>query len=138
MSEKLDAMCSVCCRRRATNGISIGQVPNDKTIVILTAEGGQVQLVERERQGGHRDFVQRQPVDLTSLSEVPDDDISRETHESLLPRGQELSALRDSDAIDLVVVALQKRLRLLYQVPYDNCAAQWKDQVLIVGMQYQA
>jgi len=51
------------------------------------------------------------------------------------PEAKKSSSGRDGNAIDLVVMALQKRLSLVNQVPHNYSTAQGKDQVLVIWVQ---
>jgi hypothetical protein len=48
-------------------------------------------LIERERERLDQDFVQFQTLDGLQRVEVPDDDVSLESHVSLLPGSQVLA-----------------------------------------------
>mmetsp|Transcript_12195 Transcript_12195/g.34578 ORF Transcript_12195/g.34578 Transcript_12195/m.34578 type:complete len:254 (+) Transcript_12195:1055-1816(+) len=89
--EEAHAMCGVRRGWRAANSSATLHLPDHEAVVVLAAQRRQVLLVPGKAEGGDSDLVQGQPVELPPAFEVPDDDVCRESHEGLLPRGEESS-----------------------------------------------
>jgi hypothetical protein len=59
-------------------------VPDNQLVVVLSSERSEVALIERRGERLDQNFVQFQALDGLQRVEVPDDDISLESHVSLL------------------------------------------------------
>ena len=55
-------------------------IPDDESVVVLAAEGGEVLLVEREGETLNQNFVQLQSVLHGQRFEVPNDNVSLITY----------------------------------------------------------
>mmetsp|Transcript_98822 Transcript_98822/g.276755 ORF Transcript_98822/g.276755 Transcript_98822/m.276755 type:complete len:285 (+) Transcript_98822:796-1650(+) len=121
--EEADAVGGVRRSRCAANRGAALHLPNNEAVVVLAAQRREVGLVHGERQGGHGDLVEAQPMHLSPLGEVPNDDVGGEPHECLLPRREHLATRRHGYAVHLVVVALQEGLSLSEQVAHHDGAS---------------
>ena len=59
---------------------SVTYVPNDEHVVVLSTDGSQVLLVHGERETLNEDLVKLEPVNEGQTVEIPNDNVSLESH----------------------------------------------------------
>jgi hypothetical protein len=79
--------------------------------------------------------MQFQPIEKRSGLEVPNYDISLETHIGLLSTGDILARRGNFDDCDLVVMSSEETLRTGQNVPHHDCRSQRENQVFVVRVQ---
>lgn len=82
--EEANLVGNILANRVSNQGFASLDIPDDERVIVLTSERGKVLLVEAEIQRLDQHLVQLKPVNDLKGIEVPNDDISLETHMSLL------------------------------------------------------
>lgn len=94
----------------SNEGLSTLDIPDNERVVILTAQRGEILLVETEGKRLDKHLVELESVNHLQGVEVPDDDIGLESHVSLLTGGNIFASVADLDYGDVVVVTPQELL----------------------------
>ena len=120
-------------------GFAWTDVPDDYCVFIIDSSyWSQVELIERKGQILNQNLVQFQSMQERHLVEIPNDDISLESHVSFLARGNVVSTFTYCDSRDLIVMSSEEILSPADNVSDDNCWTQRVDEVFVHGVQYHS
>jgi len=82
--EEANFVCNIHANWVSNQSFAALNIPDNERVVVLATEGSEVLLVEGERQALDEDFVQFKSMHHLEGIEIPDNDVSLETHVSLL------------------------------------------------------
>lgn len=118
-----------------TERATSGEIPDNESVVILTAKGSEVLLISREGQGLYLDLVEQHAVNEFAGLPIEDADVGLESHVSDLTGGDVATGVADGEAADLIRVASEELSGTrVADLTDDDARAQSVKKVTAIGM----
>jgi len=110
-------------------------VPDNQLVVVLATERSHVALISGEGEILNQNLVQLESVEHRHGVEIPDNDISLESHVGLLSRGDVLAGSGDGDHANVIIVSSEELLSSSEGVSDDKGGTEGEDNMLIIGVE---